>query len=201
MKACRKCGAEKALSEFARDKRNSDGRTGQCLTCTRLAAAKYRSENAAEVVRYHADYRLRNRDRLLKMERARKELTGVGGPRDPAYFKRWYAANKSRVRARRRETYVRWCNEFPHVIAAYAASRRARLRRATPKWAQRDAILEWYFAAAIATRDTGFAWHVDHMVPLVSPIVCGLHCEQNLQLLPGADNSSKGNRYWPDMPT
>jgi hypothetical protein len=42
--------------------------------------------------------------------------------------------------------------------------------------------------------------HVDHIVPLVSKFVCGLHCEANLQLLPGPENQRKGNRVWPDMP-
>jgi len=30
--------------------------------------------------------------------------------------------------------------------------------------------------------------------------VCGLHCEQNMQILWNADNIRKGNRWWPDMP-
>lgn len=41
---------------------------------------------------------------------------------------------------------------------------------------------------------------VDHIVPIKSDIVCGLHCIDNFQLMTREDNARKGNRFWPDMP-
>jgi cytochrome c553 len=72
--------------------------------------------------------------------------------------------------------------------------RRAAHARAVPSWADRQKIAEIYAAA----RSSGLT--VDHIVPLNSPIVCGLHVEHNLQLLSRSENASKRNWWWPDMP-
>lgn len=84
--------------------------------------------------------------------------------------------------------------------AAKNAQRRSKLRQATPSWASCALILGFYEEAAIMSQTTGIVHHVDHIVPLTSKYVCGLHCEANLRVLPGAENISKSNRKWPDMP-
>lgn len=81
-----------------------------------------------------------------------------------------------------------------------AASRRAAKLQATPKWASEALILAIYEECQLRAEETGIPQHVDHVVPLISDIVCGLHCEDNLQILPALENLSKGNRHWPDMP-
>jgi hypothetical protein len=73
-------------------------------------------------------------------------------------------------------------------------------RKATPAWANQAKIAALYEEAQTLSGMMGEPCHVDHIVPLKSKIVCGLHCEANLQILPGLENMKKGNRVWPDMP-
>ena len=60
-------------------------------------------------------------------------------------------------------------------------------------------LAEIYHLAVLREAATGFKWEVDHMAPLISDKVCGLHWSGNLQLLPAEENRSKSNEYWPDM--
>lgn len=82
----------------------------------------------------------------------------------------------------------------------YGEKRRAAKLRATPKWADFEKMFDIFLEAAVREHRTQIKHHVDHIVPLVSDIVCGLHCEQNLQVLTACENMAKHNYRWPDMP-
>ncbi len=93
-----------------------------------------------------------------------------------------------------------WRRANPGANNATGARRRAAKLQATPAWANPFFIGEAYDLAQLRQKMLGGRWHVDHVVPLVSDIVCGLHVEFNLQVIPGSENELKGNRHWPDMP-
>lgn len=59
---------------------------------------------------------------------------------------------------------------------------------------------EAYSLSALRSASTGIKHNVDHVVPLRSKLVCGLHNEFNFQVITADANNRKGNRYWPDMP-
>ena len=92
----------------------------------------------------------------------------------------------------------------PDKQCAKAAKRRSRLLKATPQWTLDDEWEQFYLAeiyhlASLRTSVLGKLFHVDHMVPLTSELVCGMHVSYNLQVLLGKENSAKRNYYWPDM--
>jgi hypothetical protein len=98
-----------------------------------------------------------------------------------------------------------WARNNAAKMMQTNASRRAARRQAIPAWAKSEwdsfVVRELYDLAYRRTICTGVRWHVDHIVPLRSKVVCGLHCSDNLQVITGAENHSKGNRVWPDMQT
>lgn len=98
-----------------------------------------------------------------------------------------------------RESYKKYQHSNLAKFNERNAARYALKSQATPVWVERDDLVDFYTAAQLFRLYTGSEYHVDHIVPLNSDVVCGLHCEANLQVLPASDNLSKGNRHWPDM--
>lgn len=94
-----------------------------------------------------------------------------------------------------------WYRNNRAVATAYVAKRRALKVRATPAWSDQQAIRRFYEEAHRLTVTTGVKHAVDHIVPLNSKLVCGLHVPSNLRVIPAVENLSKHNRWWPEMPT
>jgi hypothetical protein len=94
---------------------------------------------------------------------------------------------------KKRKSNRKYYQKNKSVFFEYAAKKRALKRRAVPKWYDYEKIKRVYEEA----RKRG--WHVDHVVPLVSDKVCGLHVHDNLQLLDPKLNKIKNNHWWPEM--
>lgn len=84
-------------------------------------------------------------------------------------------------------------NRVKHAsrVNADNAMRRAEVKRATPPWANLFFIAEAYHIAKVREKMLGGKWHVDHVIPLRGKTVCGLHVENNLQVIPAKVNLKK----------
>lgn len=74
------------------------------------------------------------------------------------------------------------------------------LHAAWPDWCAKDIQFKLIYGKAKIMRQHGIDVHVDHIVPLINPLVCGLHVPWNLTWLPAKCNMSKSNTWWPDHP-
>ena len=73
--------------------------------------------------------------------------------------------------------------------------RSKRVRQNTPEWSDMSKIAGIYKKAREMSKEQGIQYHVDHIVPLNNPLVCGLHVPENLQIIPQWENDSKGNKF------
>jgi len=79
---------------------------------------------------------------------------------------------------------------------AYQALARAKRRNAVPKWFNsiKKDVQKIYIEARTKTLETGIPHEVDHIIPLVSNYVCGLHVPNNLRVVTRYENRSKQNK-------
>lgn len=94
----------------------------------------------------------------------------------------------NRARQRRYEASHREKRNF------YDSKRRAAKHLAMPIWADKHAIATKYAEAKQMSQLCGQIYCVDHIVPLRSAVVCGLHVPWNLQVISKVENTKKGNK-------
>ena len=99
------------------------------------------------------------------------------------YNKDWYEANKEK----KKEYLSVYRKNNKGLLNAYVSKRQADKIKATPSWANLEKIKEIY-------KNCPEGYHVDHIYPLRSEYVCGLHVENNLQYLTAKENMEKSNK-------
>lgn len=169
---CSKCNTPKDESEFHKDATKSTGFRPDCKACRHDEAAEDYQENKAEWKAKASDWQKKNKDKVAKIQ------------------KRYADAN----RETRREVSRTWQKNNLAHDAARSAQQRTVEKQATPAWANKEYIQLFYDIAKLEEARTGRPVHVDHFYPLNSPVVCGLHVEDNLQHLFAKANIAKKNR-------
>lgn len=181
-KTCSKCGDEKPLNEFCAHKTTRDRRGVRCNACeTERARARYAADREGRKAK-SAAWREANPERHMQNVAA------------------WRTAHPEKHKASVRKARAKWARAHPEKVNARNSLRHATKMNAVPKWANTFFIGEAYDLARRRTEATGVEWEVDHIIPLRSEMVCGLHVENNLRVIPALHNQQKGNRHWPDMP-
>jgi 5-methylcytosine-specific restriction endonuclease McrA len=108
----------------------------------------------------------------------------------PKRMKKWRDKNP----AKNLQQLKRYREKHAVAVMVRGARRRTTRLRAMPKWADQTAIMYMYWLARSLTRSTGIKHNVDHIYPLRGKNSCGLHVENNLQILTETANRKKGNK-------
>lgn len=177
--------------------------TGTCSTCrnqtetARVAASRpeYNARKTRERLHFLPELAAR-----AKATRANETLAVRAIRLETAKIKQreWRVANPKHAGSTASKRKYKLDN--PEKVRADCTYRRISKMHRTPAWLTSDdrwLIEQAYDIAVVRTKMFGFAWHVDHIIPLQGKLVSGLHVPANLQVIPGIDNVRKANRFIP----
>ena len=169
-KFCTKCGVVKPKTAYAKHQNRADGVQVYCLICM----AALRHERQYDKRRWADDTR-----RQLELERHKRYIN--------ANRENWLEYGRLKAREQRLKSPGK--KRQANILRKYVGS------RATPTWANLEEIDAIYIEARRLTSIDGVLRNVDHVIPLRHKIVCGLHVENNLQILTKSENEKKHNKF------
>lgn len=193
-KACSKCGEEKPLTEYNKDKRMKDGLRKFCRVCGKAYYRKYREENPEKVIAYRKKWKKENREKV----RADKRKWAKGWmERNPdvakARSKKYREDNPEKIKAAGKK----WRKENPEKKRLHNSKRRAVLREATTEDFSYEDLLDFWSENEINYNECFYCKkempegteHIDHYYPLVKG---GAHERSNLRPSCASCNLAKG---------
>lgn len=160
-----------------------------CCVCREQNWQRHYKENREEIIQKRVKYeieRFKNDPEFREKERVR--------------LKNYFSENPEK----KKEANDKYSKKYPERRKNSWAKKNYKRKKAANAYSS-DELTEFAFEEArelckFREQATGFPWEVDHVVPLLSDKVCGLHKWTNFAVIPASVNRSKQNRYWPDMP-
>ena len=216
-KACKLCDEVKPLSSFGKFVKMADGHLHQCKACINKRNcernAKNREFKRTQAANYRRKYgqmtKAEFHTKLKENKTPRSEVVRKSNEKNKehirAYRKAYAEANRKRLREKsvaNREKNLERQRKYlaarPGHSAAYVAKRHAAKMKRTPAWLSEFDLLKikcLYQVAAMRSRESGYDWQVDHIIPLQGVFVSGLHVPSNLRVITAIENTQKSNHY------
>lgn len=213
-KVCNVCLAEKPKEAFNKREDTPTGLRSECKDCQNVKRHEHYIDNREHVLEKTGQYRLEHKEDYARWKRERRandlegsllkegEYREQNRERVNDYSKKWCSENPEKVSKTRKKYYYAnldkskaksylWRQKNKDKVCYYSSMRRAKIKNATPLWSDLELIKDFY------TEASHFRESIDHIIPLSHPLVCGLHVENNLQMLPLRDNIIKNNSFTP----
>lgn len=170
-KKCTVCKEIKHLDLFSRRIKSKDGKNYCCKKCQSDSAKRWHIANRDVSCKRMKEYKEKNKEYFSKL------------------YKEWVSKNRDKV-----NSYVKkWDSNNPAKRAAHQAKRRSNTKKASPPWVDLKKI-ELLYQEAEKMRNQGKNVNVDHIIPLQSKKVCGLHVHWNLRIIDAIENKKKSNK-------
>jgi len=189
-KKCIKCGIEKPLSEYHKDKQNKDGYRTQCKSCVKEYQRlnrdsinsynkEYKRENKDSISVYKKEYYQQNKDSIITRS---KEYYQQNKDSISDYKKEHYQQNKDSINTRSKEYNIRRRNTDPlfklknNIRNRIGDSIRNRGYRKNTRthdilgcdWNTLKEHLESLFDDNMSWDNQGKYWDIDHIIPVSS---------------------------------
>lgn len=192
-KACSKCGIEKPLTEYSKEKTGKDGLRADCKECKNARTKKYKEENKEKLKAYKKKYREANKERIkayskkwreenteynkkYKQENAEelkaysKKYRQENSEKLKAQQKKYYQENLEKVKVRKKKYY----QENKDKARLYCQKRRALLAEATVEDFTEQELLDFWNKNEINYNECFYCEkempegpeHIDHYYPL-----------------------------------
>lgn len=172
-KQCFKCKEIKNFSLFSKTRHGKYGLSSRCKACDKL----YYEKNADRIKNKAREWKLKNYQKCLQQKKI--------------HYQKNSEVYKERARKWEKQNKIK----HDELSYFYCAKRRSHKKTCTPSWANIDAIKAIY-AKASMMRKNGLDVEVDHIVPLISKYVCGLHVPENLRIITKQENRRKSNQFF-----
>lgn len=185
---CKSCQKTKNQEDFWIDDTASTGRSTYCKVCEKSKdALRRRKKGIPERKRYYIGEESRECTRCSEIklyEDFHKNKAEKSGH---------MSVCKECTRKRSKEPGVK------ERQSAICAKYRAKKKKRSVLWADKDLIASWYKMCRLLSEVTNMRYHVDHIIPLQGKNVSGLHVENNLRLVKEFENISKSNKFIPEL--
>lgn len=185
-----------------------------CVECVKIKNKQWSTDNKEYSKRYKKQYRKNKAEHVLEQrQQYYKDHKEYINERN----KQWNKDNEEHIKLYKKEwakqnyiinkEYINYRNKNykknnPGKNALYLERRDNYIKKYTPIWYELELVTQIYLKRDELNKKWKLKgkdrYQVDHIIPIISDTVCGLHCWANLQLLDSELNRSKYNNYQKD---